>query len=209
MIQFAAYIAGSALLLFALIWVFLFPYRTYRVYVLRHYLFAARDKLFAAAAQGELSFDDRAYGMVRTVLNGLLGKADDLSLGNFVLVETIGREEDHRECLDRFDNRFSEARAKLSPAGKRAVDEALAEAHFCVLSHILHISVLAALPTQLFKLGLHLSVALGFIRGRDDWSQQKAGFARHLQTQLDELDRHAFATGEAVQFEDVPLPRAA
>jgi len=74
------------------LWVFfVFVYRRYRVAVLRHHLFAARDRLFERAKLGDLSFDDRAYGMVRTIINGLLRSADTLSIPTLLIVLSTQR----------------------------------------------------------------------------------------------------------------------
>jgi hypothetical protein len=53
------------------LWVlFFWLYRDYRLDAFRQDLFALRDELFNIAAEGQLTFSSRAYGMLRSSLNG-------------------------------------------------------------------------------------------------------------------------------------------
>src|SRR5437870_1015754 len=45
----------------------------------RQQLFALRDRLFIEAAEGSISFDDKAYGMLRTIIQQLLSMAEDVN----------------------------------------------------------------------------------------------------------------------------------
>ena len=72
----------------ALIWIlFFWFYRDYRVDRFRQNLFALRDELFDMAQSGKLEFNDPAYGMLRSMINGTiqfghrLGLLDLLMLG--------------------------------------------------------------------------------------------------------------------------------
>jgi hypothetical protein len=145
------YATLSSLLIIFLWWFFFFEYRKYRVAVLRYHLFAARDELFRRAMDGDLSFNDRAYGMARILINGLIRGADSLSVADLVLTRLLSR----RDLLDasaaRFRSRFTPAREALSESGKAAVDSALSEIHFCVLSHVLHVSLVLVIPVQFAK----------------------------------------------------------
>ncbi len=47
-------------------------YRDYRIDLFRQRLFALRDELFDLARSGAISFDDRAYGLLRSTLNGFI-----------------------------------------------------------------------------------------------------------------------------------------
>jgi hypothetical protein len=50
----------------------------------RQQLFRLRDELFLEAARGSISFDDTAYGMLRTIMQGLLWAAEDINLVQIV-----------------------------------------------------------------------------------------------------------------------------
>src|SRR5262249_12218914 len=156
---------------------------------------AARDRLFEQAKAGDLHFNDRAYGMVRTIINGLLRSADTLSIPTLLIVWSTQRIWNNPELRVRFDERLARAMAQLSPAGRAAVSAALAEAHLCVLSHVLHISVIFGPLLQLLKFVLRM------------WGEQITGrsseLARPLSGALAALDREAHTLGG---FDQAPLP---
>jgi hypothetical protein len=178
---------GSSILLLGLVGFFLFEYRRYRVQVLRFHLFAARDRLFESARAGNLAFDARAYGMARHVINGLIDCADRLSLADLLIMRFLTRSSRREANGRRFHARFAEARGRLSPAGQKAVDAAFAEVHFCVLSHLLHVSVIFVLPMQVIKawLGPKMSSTKQIVSS----FKQNAALSRGL----DELDGNAFS----------------
>ena len=65
--------ALSTLCSLALLWVFFHVfYCDYRVDVFRQKLFALRDDLFDLALTGVVSFEDSAYGLLRSTINGYL-----------------------------------------------------------------------------------------------------------------------------------------
>jgi hypothetical protein len=96
---------------------------------------------------------------------------------------------------------------QLSPAGRAAVSAALAEAHFYVLSHVLHISLIFGPLLQLFKLILRMSGERHF-----GWAEQIAEAERTselavpLSGALAALDREAHKLGG---FDRVPLAAGA
>jgi hypothetical protein len=59
--------------------------REYRLDALRDRLFAVREKLFDYAANGNVSFDDPAYTMLRMLLNSLIRFAHRLTFTRFVM----------------------------------------------------------------------------------------------------------------------------
>ena len=186
---------------------FAVSYRNYRIAVLRHHLFAARDCFFERARVGELHFDDRAYGMVRTIMNGLIRSAESVTLSTVVVAWITRGFWSHPDLRRWFDERFASACYELSPRGKAAVSAAMTEVHFCVLSHILHTSFVLSPFFHLVKAVLRLSD-----RGKMSWARRLAE-ARH-RTSLAKSLSEAFRTldGEALilaEFEeDVRLAAA-
>lgn len=196
MSQLMLYISLSALTLGILVWVFMFEYRSYRVAVLRHHLFEARDNLFAAAARGELSFNDRAYGMVRSVINGLILKGEAVSIPYIVLLFFMCSREDREARSKEFEERLSKAIARLSKPGKTAIDKALQEINICLVSHIVHISIAFCLPIQVIKLSIHVNALLDHAdyNKMADAKIERVGGKVH--SQLVMLEREAYAIGE-------------
>jgi hypothetical protein len=76
----------SALALAGL-WVFLFYFwRDYRLDAFREHVFSLRDRLFLYAAEGNISFGDRAYKILRDRTNIALRYAHHFTLVRMVLV---------------------------------------------------------------------------------------------------------------------------
>lgn len=141
----------GATLLLVWWWLWAIEYRRYRVLLLKDLLFEARDGLFAAAVRQKLSFDDPAYGMTRTLLNGMLRQAEAISLphfGGMMLTRFWWSNSDVERC---FNERFEGAQGQLTDAGKAAIRQAIDRAHVAIVSHVFHISFVFGLPMQLLK----------------------------------------------------------
>jgi hypothetical protein len=194
--ELTVYIFLSALTLGFLVWLFMSEYRSYRVRVIRHHLFEARDSLFAAAARGDLSFDDRAYGMVRSVINGLILKADAVSIPYTLFLFLMCSREDRVARSDEFEARLEKAMQKLSVPGKAAIGKALQEINICLVSHVMHISVVFCLPTQLMKVLVHASA----MRDHADYNELADAEIERVGTKIRSplvmLEREAYAIGE-------------
>jgi hypothetical protein len=133
-------------------WLWAVEYRRYRVLVLKNFLFEARDTLFHAAEKGTLSFDDAAYGLTRIVINGMLRQAEAFSLSHFVMMGLTHFWWSNAHLDAQFFKRFGAARAKLTPEGQEVITEIMDRVHLSIVSHVLHISILFALPLQVVKL---------------------------------------------------------
>ncbi len=151
MIEPSVKIVIAAALLLVFWWLWAIEYRRYRVLVLKNALFEARDLLFHAAERGTLSFDDAAYGMTRSLLNGMLRQAEAFSLPHFMGMLLTRAWWSHADVERRFNERYVRARAQLSDAGRDVVRRAIDVAHVAIVSHVLHISLVCALPLHLFK----------------------------------------------------------
>jgi len=103
-------VALKGLLAWASLWFLLFVcWRPYRVDAFRQSLFNLRHELFMYAAQGEITFDDKAYRELRRRINGMLRfahRVNFLRLSFSVLLNSIspnplltGPSEKWRKCL--------------------------------------------------------------------------------------------------------------
>jgi hypothetical protein len=196
MSQLLLYVFLSAFTLGFLVWLFMFEYRSYRVTVLRHHLFEARDNLFAAASRGNLSFNDRAYGMVRSVINGLILKAEAVSIPYILLLFLMCSRKDREARSEEFEERLAKAIQKLSEPGKAAIAKALQEINICVVSHIMHISLVFCLPTQLMKLSIHANAVLDHVDYHKMADEKIEHVGVKVHSQLVMLEREAYAIGE-------------
>ncbi|MDA3919647.1 MAG: hypothetical protein PF501_03020 [Salinisphaera sp.] len=80
---------GIALWCAFLFW--LYPH--YRIEEFRQRVFELRQKMFREAAAGRIDFNDPAYGMLRTTMNGMLGYAHELSVWVLLFEATQGPKE--------------------------------------------------------------------------------------------------------------------
>jgi len=69
-----------------LIWIMFWLYPTMRVESFRDRMLALRDEMFLDAAKGYLDFDDAAYGMLRSTMNGLIRFGDRISFMQLFLI---------------------------------------------------------------------------------------------------------------------------
>ena len=73
-------------------WIAIFVFwRNYRIDKFRDQLFALRNELFDYAAQGGVSFDEPAYGILRNTMNGLLRYAERISFTHAILANVVQR----------------------------------------------------------------------------------------------------------------------
>jgi hypothetical protein len=139
-------VVAVALFLLAFLWAFfVWPYRRYRLVVLRQQLFDLRDELFEFTKNHEsLDFDDAAYGITRTTLNGMLRLAHDFSLGSFlsILISMRSMTSDERAVVDRTSSRREEALLRVDEETAKFLRGILFRANERVLVYVLHTSLL-------------------------------------------------------------------
>lgn len=125
-----------------LLWLwFFFPYRRYRVDLLRYRLFVIRDDLFRQAAAGKISFDAVGYGMTRATINGMLRFAHDISLTQFVMLLWVDR--DHRGATQ-YSEKYQSALSNLTPDQSDLIVSIRRRMHLAVLVHLATTSPLLA-----------------------------------------------------------------
>ena len=159
--------AVSWLLLAALWWLFYWPYRSYRVDDARHRLFVIRDRLFDAAADGaSIRFGDRAYGMTRMTINGMLRNLGDY--GVFRLVSIVwrhSRDEHLRAMCAQYGQAFEGAVRELAPEGQRLVIETIMHAERVFIEYVFRTSLLTYLLYFAFRLCRPVWALSKFVRG--------------------------------------------
>ena len=142
------------LLLAALWWMFHWPYRSYRLDDARYQLFVIRDRLFEAAADGaSVRFEDRAYGMTRRTINGMLRNLEDYGVFRLVfIVWRHSRDEQLRAMCAQHKQDFEGAVQQLTPEGQRLVVDTVFQADRVFLRYVFHTSLLMLLLYFSFKL---------------------------------------------------------
>ena len=142
---------GSILLVLSLIalWAFFFfVRRSYWINFTRHELFRIRNQLFDEAATGVLNFNDEAYGLVRTTINGMIQFTHEINLMQMVTSYTVFRFGYKKEAVAQFEAQRMISFKELSKEGRQAALSALAEAHAIILLHIINTSFLLFLTLK-------------------------------------------------------------
>lgn len=154
-LQVLAWVIGLMIALF-----FLTSYQQYRTDLLRYRLFIARDKLFKQAQEGAIEFNSPAYGMTRTTINGMLRFAHEVNIFRILSYYLAYRFCPGIRRVDQYRDTFKENIEDLGMSEKKAVINALAEAHVAVAAHIFSTSILFfwwAMPLNILLNMLHKS----------------------------------------------------
>ena len=136
--------AVSWILLAVLCWLFYGPYRRYRLDLARYRLFVIRGALFDSAMVGShIGFDCRAYGMVRTTLNGMLRNLEDFNpIYLFVLYRRASRDKAWRDDCARHAIDMKRALEELPPEGRLQIQKTLDDAERELLGYVMWTSLL-------------------------------------------------------------------
>ncbi|QWF71213.1 hypothetical protein KEF85_01570 [Methylomonas paludis] len=143
-------------MLLAAIWCFfVWLHYDYRIDVLRYRLFLLRDKLFAFAEDGKISFDDPAYILTRTIINGSLRFAHRLTLTDLLLAIWVQKKH-NKNIQDQYDTHFEKCMQNLNLNQKKKILALHNEMHFVMLAH------LGLTSPVLFPFAFVIKMALNF-----------------------------------------------
>ena len=128
--------------IFTVLWVMFFTiHRNYHIALTRQRLFVIRASVFNAALEGEISFNDPAYELVRQALNGMIRFTHNLSFLRWFAIVMLNRYV-HKDLQEHFNAQFNQALDKLSNDQKLLLLRALANAHWQIVRHLMSISLL-------------------------------------------------------------------
>ncbi|MEZ6072590.1 MAG: hypothetical protein R3C10_20595 [Pirellulales bacterium] len=109
--------AISSLVSLCFIWyLFFWLYRDYRLDRFRNNLFTLRDELFDLAADGEIAFDDDAYGILRSTINGTIQHGHRLGLIELLCARVFVSREQLRRHATEYQRDWDHACGTLAPA---------------------------------------------------------------------------------------------
>lgn len=156
------FLIQAALALALLPFIFYRVYRAYRIDVLRHRLFVARDDLFNEWAATGRAFTDPAYMVTRYTLNGMLRWAHTLAMTHF-LFAAFHQSEESQQIVAAYNSKKMEAFAHLDEEGRQLLEEAVWQAQLAVFSHLIHTSLptfVGAMFMRIARPGISLSSVL-------------------------------------------------
>lgn len=125
-----------------LLWVLYFwLYREYRLDLFRQRMFALRDELFDLADGGTLPFDSKAYGMLRSVINGNIQFGHQLGFLELLFYCAAGRRAKSKYSnASRFEEVWSNACSSLSSDAVKELQMIRMRMHVLVFEQLIFTS---------------------------------------------------------------------
>jgi hypothetical protein len=124
------------------LWVlFFWLYRDYRLDAFRQDLFVLRDELFGLAAKGKVPFDSKAYGMLRSSINGNIQfghRCGFLDILCFFLFTR--RDECRNRAAEAYRAKWSDAVSTLNPEARAAIEDIRTRMHLRIAQQIISTS---------------------------------------------------------------------
>lgn len=118
------------------LWVILFwLYREYRVDRFRQEVFALRDELYDYALEGHISFEHKAYGQLRTAMNGFIRFGHRMNLLQAVLFVVLGRIDKASSSND-FDDSWERALKDLDKETRDQMEEFRKKMNWILIQHL-------------------------------------------------------------------------
>lgn len=116
----------------------------------RQRLFKIRDELFDYAADGNVSFDSKAYGLCRKTINGMIRFCHDL---HWIRIAIMGISLYFQKDLDKQYQKYianrENAHNDLDPETREKIDQIYRQMHRVVIIHLVHTSLLLLTLTYL------------------------------------------------------------
>ena len=131
-------------------------WRNYRLELTRQEIFKLRDDLFLYARDGDMSFDDDAYMIMRTILNGTIRFGHKISFIRLVAPIVVERCYTEGEVSKNFDAVFNNALEQVTPEARRKILKTRNALHRVILEHMIFSSVV---PTLLYVIAWALRIA--------------------------------------------------
>lgn len=131
---------GWLMLLF-LWFMFFWLYRDYRLDLFRQNLFAIRDDLFDMADNGELPFNSKAYGMLRSLINGNIQYGHQLGFLEilFFIIARQSSPEVTRNS-EKFKSRWDVACKEISPEAVTKLNQIRDRLHLKLIEQVIFTS---------------------------------------------------------------------
>ena len=121
-------------------WLFFIVQQDYWLDLTRQRLFLIRNKLYDAALEGRISFDDPAYTMTRTTLNGMLRFTHEVNIMYLISVFLAHKYVYKGRRSTDYQNQFDDAIKNLSMENRKLILRTIAESHITILRHIMSTS---------------------------------------------------------------------
>ena len=128
--------------LLALWCLFFWFYREYRMDAFRQHLFVLRDELFDLARAGRIPFRSKAYGVLRSTINGNIQFGHRCGFLEVLCFVVVARKDLSRdsEALIRYDAMWRQALGELDPDAQKKLESIRTRMHMRVVEQIIFTS---------------------------------------------------------------------
>ena len=178
-----------------LLWVlFFWLYRDYRLDLFRQRMFSLRDDLFDLADSGELPFNSKAYGMLRSVINGNIQFGHQLGFLELVFFCVAERRpKNNYSSASRFEEVWERACKDLSPETVKKLQHLRTRMHVLVFDQL----VFTSFTLMITMVGLVLAILMLFAKKAVTRLLEKAMRKMQLASYLTQLE--CFATSNKLK----------
>ncbi|WP_367454082.1 hypothetical protein ABX042_10425 [Snodgrassella alvi] len=121
-----------------------FIYKQYKKAMLEFYrmdIFELRDELFDYAAEGNISFDNESYQLMRTLLNGYLRYAENLDISRFQKYQKAVKEK-KLSSDNFFKQQYSQKSKALTNEQKEKLDKCLQQSALIAATYMVRKSII-------------------------------------------------------------------
>ena len=153
-------VVASSVGLSIIIWFLSSGLRDYQLDLHRQNIFKIRNNLFDLAAAEKISFDDDAYGIVRTTLNGSINFLNDLSFFRFLVFLFFSKGIDTSKLMNQYISGREKAFAKLDSSKRQIYEDAIKEMHYNMISYMIRSSILLSIALRVAALFISLNSLL-------------------------------------------------
>ena len=165
-----------------ILFLFLWCYRDYRTDVFRQIMFKLRDELFDEARKGTINFDDDAYVMLRSAINGFIRFGHKFNLMQVILLYVTLKTENY------ISEPFSERLKKnCTDEQEKIIIAYYMRMNFHIIKHLILSSYVLLLITLMLVIPI-LSLLVV--------EKQIEKLANYFRSPLDKIDSAALATGK-------------
>jgi hypothetical protein len=145
-------------------WLLFWLYRDQRIDRFRQEVFDLRDNLFDLAVAGAVRFDDPAYGMLRSTMNGFIRFGHRISLLQFLLFAFLRESGDLMRSGRWFEEHWKTHVAGLVPEVRDTLERLRLRLDLAVLKHVVLSSPLLVvslvIPLAFWLLAEYFSTAM-------------------------------------------------
>ncbi|MES9987056.1 MAG: hypothetical protein ABW077_04025 [Candidatus Thiodiazotropha endolucinida] len=176
------------LLCVGLWWIYYFEYRRYLVDSTRQRLFDIREELFSKARQGIIDFNDPAYGMTRTTLNGMIQYTHDLCLTRLIIVGFTRSLLGPNEYVIKYKKQYKDAfQALESKSAKQVIATVNRDMHYALVAHVVKHSLFLLVVIWLFMIFAGAHGKVNTIRKRLVSSEQAQGALSFVDAEANQI----------------------